>query len=716
MDSDSGEELVTEYTKALSDEGLRVINTEFTDEGKLIIVTDNKVMLLDVGSGRELWAYNSDHTFLSSEYTDDVAITEDCVLLPSCRYSYDLSEMDYSIIKLDVKKGGLVDEIGVTGDIRGTAISSDGSSFAFFSKGEDKEPDHIYVMDTKSNKISADVSKAFVTGIVFNSKGDLVACGIDTRPDDNDLSTADSVQMTGGGGTGIKLSISKNRNIEVVGIDPKSGSEIWSDSFNKTTRSLPRLRTVTESGSFMDDVLCIINNTASVYDSDGNRKNKIDFESGITDLFPTSDDRLRVIQENGEISWFDNKDKTITTGYGIFIGPVEHVDVSQKDSVYIASVDESDSSKIAREGYVTQYRYEGYDKEWTAFEDQENGADESSLGVDIIETSGDKAIRLSLGTDRKYKLKTWSLSDGKLAADCEFDAYDADDEYSKYEYAGIDEESGSIVLLKSNRGYVFPGEDKKPDVVLKSADVNTGEETLKEYSYDESGNDSTSNYKVKQSSLINGSIFTVLIRENYIEDSYASVVDEMDLSGDKIVQHEITEIEKADKESLSAKLALDASSSDFIFADHENRLNCFDISGRLLWQTETLPYTVEAVVLDIEGAAIAFEQDPYGVILHVFDVKTGEEKTEVTLDGAKIYTDAVAKNLPSDEILISFGSSAFILDEESYELRTRIAGTYRGFDSDTSEFILGSGVDNALGHVPYRSLGDMIELGKKLLK
>ena len=112
------------------------------------------------------------------------------------------------------------------------------------------------------------------------------------------------------------------------------------------------------------------------------------------------------------------------------------------------------------------------------------------------------------------------------------------------------------------------------------------------------------------------------------------------------------------------------------------------------------------------------ELDGSNCVLHVLNQKKGTESAQVKIPISSTgRMKFLAQTADEEAALLVYGSCACVLGKEDWSLRGQIKN-YCTYNAETATFILGEAGTLSVrkyGHVPHRSLQDMIAEGRELV-
>ena len=113
-----------------------------------------------------------------------------------------------------------------------------------------------------------------------------------------------------------------------------------------------------------------------------------------------------------------------------------------------------------------------------------------------------------------------------------------------------------------------------------------------------------------------------------------------------------------------------------------------------------------------DGSLIVLESYNYGSRMHVYDRKTQEKKHTIVMEDVELYDRTMQSAiLPDGNILLSTGDDDdFVIDPSDYSILSKIYD-FKGYNNNTGNIYLDGGYSGdyqLIGHVPYRTLDEMI--------
>ena len=795
--TDTGEELMAEYTSDLMKSGAAVQNFIFSNDGNLILVTSDSIRIVDPETGSEVRTIALDGEYFKifdyyeiTTKCDPLLVEGDSLWIPVATASeaelpddyslrtnstemdnaasvfgrdsdeisqlvlnirrHDISEISFRIQRIDLKTGKTEAETAAPMRPAKIMLSPNGKylvcsysryydSMARTGATEDKVT--VYNAEDLSNIGS--VSSTFISDAGFDNQDRLVLCGYDELPEGAESSLFSLVNYTIRGSNRI-YTFSSERNLELKCFDPDTCSELWSQTRKIHASGVPWLA-ITEKESLMSNaVICAAGNNILITDADGKEIETLSALSSVVKIGCPTDSLIAVLDDGELTVWRYNDHKLqAITEYNVLLGPVtDYVAVGKYAFTVSTDSDSSSSQEI-----LTQYDESGIDPQWEAYEyDSDNSGTDAMKPVDT-EWLGDSFVEIRMtdaasnkaASSRTAEIIVRDISSGSIVhkhnvdlASFQDKAATEDNKYKPYRYSGIDRERGKVYFL-DNDSFLIQ--------TLLSVDLETGKEekvTLNVIPAEDvvkddkvpilydilSPIDLYSAYEDTAGifSIEKGHIYYAAMEGSACETEEGAqylthiIVLEVDPDTGETAVHRIISPLDEFENSLYVKFRINAACDRLISSD-DSRFTAYGFDGKTIWSGEELPYEPAGFTCADDGTVIALENGGSESVIHVYSPQDGSEKASISLGAAQLLSHEKmdCMNISDEDKLIVVGDDAFLVDNITWELRSSISDSYIAYNPQVKQFMLGLADERMTGHVPYRTLEEMItEAGESM--
>ena len=797
-DADTGKEVMADYTAGLFKEGSRVQNLAYDEEGKLILITADTIRILDPAKETELKNYS-----LSGEYfklydfnqiktrCDDLVMSEGNLWIPiadvtdyedyddytvrinskaleaiASSFSRDgdevadmtryirrswVSDIEYKILRIDLSSGKTTAETTAPRRPTQLKLSADGEYIAccysdfydFETEGFEASDDQVVIMDSDDLSTAGSVSRAFVSDFCFDGSGNLLLCGFDRKPVNNDTSLFGKINYTDNG-TGYSLSLAVDRNLELQCLNSPSCSELWSREYSVQTSGAPTLSVTADEAMISNAVICAMGNTMIITDADGRDIASLHPLSAITMPYCSEEGLLAVLDNGAITTWTYKDDRSLQaiTGFNLLLGPVVSY-TEAGEYMFAVSIDQESN---ASSEIMTQYQKGRQDPAWESYEYDESSyaergemtlLDDRSSGESFIEIRGEEKDAAEADRERMAEILVRDSNTGKVlkrhtpVISSLREDTDADEpQYTEFRYSGTDTERGKVYFL-DNKEFL--------ELTLLTVDIETGKEEKTVLNTNKPGSNGLFSYPLAYDilqpvDLYNAYVGTAGIYDldgehiNYaaMEASYSKEVDDYvfgmvildaDPETGEITVHKITEPAKEFEGTLYGNVRINSVCRRLTCLEGTH-FTTYDYTGKKIWSGEELRYEPAGFTLSDDGTVTALERKGSAGVLHFYDPKKGSEKTSASTGSVNIlsHEKMACEDISDEERLVIAGDDAYIIDIENLELRTAINDTFIAYNPETRQFMLGDPDDRETGHVPYRTLQQMVDEANKYLE
>ena len=124
-------------------------------------------------------------------------------------------------------------------------------------------------------------------------------------------------------------------------------------------------------------------------------------------------------------------------------------------------------------------------------------------------------------------------------------------------------------------------------------------------------------------------------------------------------------------------------------------------------------YTEVLFTFNEKGELITVENIDDRHILHLYDIKKDKEilSSELGVFNSSLKTSSI-RAMQDGNMILLYGDAGVIIEPENYS-RVGFIPNILSINPSSSQIVITS--DNEIGHVPYRTLDEMIAEGKKLI-
>lgn len=734
-DCDKGETVFEDYTAGLFASGIRIVTLYLSEDRYLILISDDGILSLDMKTGSEIYRKKISSVF----YPSAPSVSIRCAGYDSyCFSGSDLwisgfPEDAFLLFHIDTKSGNVLYEYKLDDTPEVVRVNDDGSKIALLRTHSQYVNDEYYntitMFDTAAETPAWNVQKPYVSDICFDSEGRLIACGFTEKPDAADGSLYTSLYYNSNNVSQL-TTVSKRHTVYVTCLGPESGSELWTSEREDMYNYTPWLEYVKDEGYYRDSVLCATGSKVAVIDRDGTLTGNIDYHSLIIDFYSAKDD-LRAVLYNGSFGIYDPRSETLRNMSHMFIEPVVAADkIDGSNRIFIAydanSINLSDTRLI-------QYDFSGMDARWADYDLADELSDMDPLTVSPYGEDFAAAACCKSGSESLVHIVRWNTRNGKVVMN-EKKKLPGGTEAEDYRYSGFDASTGSAYFanIASSTGSS-----------LLAADVNEGSVKEIPIAFTESASAPSDGRQVLYDSydLLTGSKYEIIDHCQIYEGMlYFPAVHRRSYSSDGSDESYTIDILSIDPRTGEAEdravlnitdpgaefgndwsLGFDPVSGNIIFTDNKRGIiTCYGSDGRELWSKNDLDYTPDSSGIGSDGTVLVLGKDLKKNHTLVVYSKDGKETVRTSLGYVSTYYKGGNRlkisELSGGESLLSFADNAFIMDISDWKILARIPSEYVSYNPEVKEFMLGdAGNASTLGHVPYRTLDEMIEEGYKTI-
>lgn len=606
--------------------------------------------------------------------------------------------------------------------------------------------DKLVVLEADTLKEIGSVECPFVSGFGFDLDNKLIVCGFAEKPARTDPTIFGRINYTHNG-MKAEMAMAADRKLEIRCIDPATCSQIWRKNKDICSIGTPWLRLTDKDAMFKSAIICTTGNCMVITDYDGNEIANIDPIAPVA-LISCDSESLSTILQDGAFSVWSYKDDhklTCVTQYNLLLGPViEYAEAGEYMFVISTETEGNLSGEI-----VTQYEHGTVDPRWEAYGYDEAAydgrgnmrfVDACHWGDKMVEirteeaademTMGEKTqilIRDSVSGEisNTYDIVTSSLRKGAGSNPSGVP------QHTNFLFSGVDCEKGKAYFLDNNE-YL--------ELTLLEVDLETGKETQRALKIDgqvDKGEDPYlptlydvlrpadlyTGYQRKAGiySIGDGHITYASLRavtdQNKDDHGFSIVVMDVDPETGEAAVRGITDPAGELDNTIYVKVRLnDVCKRMVIYED--THFATYDYSGKMIWSSEELGYKPGGFVCADDGTVLALEDSGSSAKLHVYSAKNGSEVASVKLGDSNILSHEVmdCEELPEGERLVVIGDDAYMLDGETWEIRNGIYDNYIAYNPQTGQFMVGDPKTRETGHVPYRTIEEMIQEAHEMME
>ena len=723
-DTDAKTEVMHEYFKELHDSGTDVYYCTVTEDKDLVLICKDSLISLDVSGGKEKYKVPFVHSSGTAAEAVRAAVQEE----PVCSENDHLWIRtgiigDSAILGIDLSNGKTVREVKLDEQPDRLRISDDGKTLALLYKDIDEsDNDTVNLIDTGSGSVMSSISGAFITDVDFTGNNTLVTCGYTEQQDLGDPSIEPDLNSTSMDESNY-YSSAVSRTAEVCCYDIHSGSLLWKKEKKDFFSGMPWLEIRKVSDSSKEDILCTVGNKVIDYTVSGSVAADIDFRSPVISYFH-EDGLIRAILRDGSLAYYNEKEERFTSEHNIFpsyVGGAEIDYGTDDDRIFIDAV--SSLGKI-NDSYILQYEFAGRDTELKEFE--KDGADRIATNpyrnscIEVITTA-------SVGETRQgsaQHLIRRNMADGTVMLDAVITA-DGVGDPKNYRYSGLDEDKGLAY---------FTDIDTSDNPGLITVNLNTGETAHTPLTILDEVSDGMK-YQSKQidtlrvtdddtaglSCIRNGMIYCPALIYDLSKTAMKEkrlVLLTIDPEKGEAAAKDICSIDGSYRFVDDFMAGMNAECERLLLVTSSGKAECYDFSGEKLFASDGIGFTPAAAGICNDGTLLTAEKDDSSYwTVHRYDPESGTEISHTDL-GYISSSESVLKEMPLSDgnTLLTLGDSyAFVLSAEDNSLLSRIPGAYACYNPETDEFAVGNKYKEEYGHVPYRTLDEIIAEGNALL-
>ena len=718
-DRETGDQILTEYTDSLHRDGIKVLYAVIAPDGRVLIITDQKICCLDVSSGKDVWTMdiNGDTMLFSIEPSLEGGVL--WVSLPDYQ-----PDARYTIAGIDIENGEVICEQNFEEMPCLIQASPDGKSAvcSFYVWAEDEEDDssedgsdslqddyeRLCVIGPGKDEVHEIAKLPHITDLAFDQDGHLIVASQDRQPE-NGISESRGFRYKSGGTT-IVGSSGETKTFFITCLDPADGRTIWQNELSGIFKSHPVISDANAPEAREGMTACTLGSMLIYFDSEGNKVDSVDFGSNIAAFYKwgaNEESLLAVLMDGSRVEW-SAAEGTINILYNLFLAPVDAA-IADDESIFLVY-----SETTSDNDHIIEYHFHSPDEKWEEYDSPEipDGWElESESNVAPYE-QGCAEIRHyvsdpdgntvnSKGGSRIFRVTPRDDPSGKITKQ---DILIEDpDEYVHYIYRG-----------NAGDKLYFACEDFEGSVYIATADLSTGKtEEIK--LAEVLGSSRTMPYGITEAG--GQAKISILMLPGYSEEDNLMKVLSIDPESSET---ELAEIRSLSEEELTYLTGLDVvspyfdrdSNSVWVYTGSE-KVYEYDISsGEELSSIDIGKGDLMGLTVCDDGSLIVLESYNYGSRMHVYDRKTQEKKHTIVMEDVELYDRTMQSAiLPDGNILLSTGDDdAFVVDPSDYSILSKIYD-FKGYNNNTGNIYLDGGYSGDyqhFGHVPYRTLDEMI--------
>lgn len=716
-DADSGDEICDDFTKSLSEQDIVVDNFAFTDDSSLLLVCTDSIILFDVISEKEIYNKKLEYSGVNVpvSYDETPPIADNTIWINASGYNKKDEVTDY-LLSIDLSSGNLkrIVDLGNI-SISNIALENDGNRMAYVESRLDESDRAFIINDSQSEPVLIREMEE-ISDVAFDEYGNVVVCGIDSKVDEQGYANAEMAFINS-----TLYTIAMEKKIVVESINPEDNSKIWQMNYRKRVSGRPQLEMEFEEKAkkdkfFKAKTLCRINNILLIIDSEGTLEKELDFRSTIKELVYESDkpSAFRVILKDGQIAGYFPEEDSIVTTYNLLNNPVDRAIVIG-GCIYAMRSEKSTRNNL----YITKYTYGGTDPSWSDYpkENQEKDLFNSKT----VDAYREYFVEVETDYEGIGKIVTRHSKTGAVVKTIDLALREGntdDTRIAAYEYIGINNEDGKAMFITSSddRSYVITTIDvlsgQKDEIRFEN------EETKAE----KNGNALKSYYPLGRINSKNGVITRAVKEERHMYENNKSTegktfkIIQMNCNNEEFKEYEIPGISEEQMEYIGRpenSITID-SDGKRVFLEYEGKLMCYDFDGKKQWESDELSIEFKDVQY-IDGNVIVSGTDGPENVICFIDPQNGKGLGRIILDDISYLSSVDNPEMLTDEkVVVVFNLKGYVIDNDSYKVIS-IIPNYLGYNPTTNEIAIGSDVNNYYGHIPYRSLDELIELGNNII-
>lgn len=724
-DADTGKPLMHDMLQKMYKNGVSFTNGQFSSDGHAVLMTVDTIYYLDVAQGKCLWKQKNGGTYNSgipiNEFNlipDNVLITTDNLFVP-----VQIGEGDgayWEIQKRDLKTGKVEKTITVPDQAYYLCASADGRQIAYGCSSVSGDEDIVYCM-TEDMKDPRELQHiGYLTGLHFKGKRNLAICGLDQRPDLNDNSQFSFVDMNTEVGRYIHTEATE-KTVVLSYWDTQNARALWEQNFKDVFSGTPSVYWNSDDGLLEDGIPCTAGDKLKLFSQEGKQQFDVAFGSPVLTYLNYNSDAKRVsaVLYDGGYGLYSIDTNRIQNVSGQFHGPVEAA-VREGSSVFTISMDTSGKGLSQR---LLEYQYAGSDSRWKDYEKPlydrtaKGAAESKTEEVErlIIPYKG-SFIEISKRSNPKKDLGDQYSGRHILRRGCESgrilwqNTYFEDMDSYGLTYAGIDEEKELMYFQCLDVTY------------LNIAAIDLKDGSVKTMQIEDKDLPGISTEVEGLNGFRDGKLYKVVKRSENGDDYqmifYLSLLT-IDPQEQKILDMaDILKLPEGEygNDFATVRPIMDVEKERLLFYG-DGSIHLYGLDGKEVTVIKDLAYEPAGLGFvnpeDKSEEIVALEPLSDKVILHRYDVSSGEEAAQVTInEAANSYGEPISVTQMSDgDLLAVIGSKAFVLDGATWERKADVMG-YKGYNPKTQQFYLGT-EESENGHVPYCSLDEMIRMGRE---
>lgn len=663
------------------------------------------------------------------------------------------SDIKYKILRIDLNTGKVSAEADAPGRPSKIRISPDEKLIACgYSSYYEADPritdpgeDKVVIMDAGDLSTVNSIGGTFISDFGFVNRDRFIMCGFDEMPEAADTSLYGVLVASGNGPRSVN-SFTSDRNLVISCYDSETFTEQWNRKDKIHAGGVPWLTVSDDDGMFSNAVLCITGNTMLITDPEGKELGRLNPLSAVTLAF-CIDNSLFAFLDDGEVTtWTYDKDHGFKayTDYNVLKGPVILLDVVDGELFAVSNDTDSGSANEV----LTQYKPGGIDTRWEAYPQDEDASDNSSgmkridtcyCGDTLVEVFSEPDDRSGNFSERTAEIVVRESDSGKIIHKYEIaisymreGSSTEEPEYASYFYSGIDSKKGKVYFL-DNRNF--------RELTLMSVDLKNGKEEKIPLTCIKSDG----NKALKQGNWLCDTMRPSDLYSGYEDYASAFSIDEEHIfhtayelksdpfkSGDSIevyistvavdpdageaVFHNIGGPAEEVDTTMYGNARINAACKRGVML-RDSHFEYFGFDGKEIWTGDELSYEPAGFTVADDGTVIALEKNGINGALHIYSSANGAETAVTDLGSVNIlsHEKMSCTVLSDDEKLVTAGDDAYLLDSSTWNLRTVIGDSFIAFDETGKQFMLQRSISGITGHVPYRTLKEMIAEAKESL-
>jgi len=689
-DTDTGEQLFTEYSDKLASEGVEVNNALQCDDGSLVLLSQDQIINFDLSASKERWRIRAEDYDLFNGY--EACTAGDSLWVVADRDGFCISEIDTS-------SGKEIKSFEIEHWPAQLCTSADGSMLACkMSVYSDDTtdyftPDHDEVMcfgpGEKDRKKLAEFP--YVTDIRFNSDPQLLVTGLKEFPGAASVSSSTLI-LAGSGDSAVVAAAAEKKVCFVTCLETEDGSHVWDNEFSGIFNSEPEF---SDPGTPEADgkTSCTIGNCLKLFDHSGKAKGEIRFGAPVMAYYSMKDDdRQYAVLADGSRGSASFKENNVYNVFDIFDGPLSCA-ATDGSSIFVVCPEITSKNDNGR---IIEYNSDVYDSKWQTYDSLSIPEDAYLSDSIVAPYKEDFAILLRCEPDGGPSGFRSVLADSVSGEIKGKEGFLEFRDYYGYKYAGFNGESGCAYFTYADGDEIY----------IAALDVNTGETTEEVVAADPESSYSSIGRKAASDG---GATVVFELCKDYSDYSVNLITVDTET-----MQAETVKLKDMVYDGYLSPACCFDTANGKVWLYYENEIKAFDMkSGEEVYSLE-VDHEIEAMTVEKSGSCImALEDTGNSDFLHVYDIDTKEETAGI--DIGRFYSvspELETEELDDGALLVHNDSSAVILDGSDFSMIVHIPD-FSCYNPATKEICMFA--NGKLGHVPCRDVPDAIAEAREFI-